>query len=174
MATMRSVRFRAALNSLADEDKELDLSAVVSHNHEGGRQMHAAVRSIGMLGIIIAVIAAGGCDKNCIVLDRAAGVGGTITNGTLYADAEKILTDAGAKEFDLTTGKRPRPEVDHSFRLANGCQLWLAVDETTGRVQTMWHWKYRDLSPLVRELAAYRIENTAKKDPPAAQPGTAR
>jgi hypothetical protein len=121
---------------------------------------------IGLLGLVIALFAASGCDKASIVVDRAAGVSGTITNGTPYAYARELLTDAGAKEYDFTTLKRPRPEVDHSFRLANGQQLWLSIDKTNDQVRAMWHWQYRDLSPLVRKLTAYRIENSESKNAP--------
>lgn len=131
--------------------------------------MKASRRNIGLLGIIIALAGAGGCDQGSIVVDRAAGVSGTITNGTPYADARKLLMDAGAKEVSGHIAEGTEPVTDRMFHLADGSPFQLSVEKATDRVKVI---KYCDSATVKRRpdmwrwrrLAAYGIENTEQKD----------
>jgi hypothetical protein len=138
--------------------------------------MRAPRRQIGLLGIIIFLAGAVGCDKNSIVVDRAAGISGTITNDMPYADAKKLLMDARAKERVGWNTEGTGPISNRRFDLADGSPFELSVEKATERIKTI---KYCDAATVKRRrdtwrwrtLVVYQMENTEKKD---SQPGAGR
>ncbi len=130
--------------------------------------MKASRRSIGLLGIIIVLAGAVGCDRNSIVVDRIAGVSGTITNDMPYADARKLLMDARAKELVGWNQEGTGPLSNRRFDLADGSPFELSVEKATERIKTI---KYCDAATVKRRpewwrwrtLTAYHMEDTARK-----------
>jgi hypothetical protein len=127
--------------------------------------MKTTARGLGVLAIFIGLLAAGtGCDRQTVMVVRAAGVSGSVTTNMTFAEAKKLVVAAGGVDAPMDPAK-PVPGIDQRIRLRNGGELWFSVNKTNDTITDVRYWKYRDMSPIKLHLKEFRIEDSTKAKP---------